>query len=348
MLDARSNELVLKANSGLKSKTTVKARYNNGEKLIGAVSEKTKTLLDSIPRREYGFINFSDPDKRSLGSFLAVPVRRGAEKIGVLAVHHQEQNFFDEIDALAMRAIASQLAGAVGNARLLTGHAAQAGSKQDADRFLEPSGSFTGQVASFGFAFAPAMVFDKSHGLLVSVETGAESRYTLSDFHCAVNKTSEQLLELQSRFAQRMAEGASLIFTAHLMILKDKRFFSEMEKLIRNGASVSTAIKTVAGHYISLYESSEFEHTKDKANDVKDLAGRILKNLEQPVEVDLNLSGNRIVIARELYPSEVLRLASEDIKGIILLRGGVTSHVTIIARSLQIPLIIVNQQAWFG
>jgi phosphotransferase system enzyme I (PtsP) len=52
---------------------------------------------------------------------------------------------------------------------------------------------------------------------------------------------------------------------------------------------------------------------------------------------------DRIVIALELYPSDVLRLASEDIKGIILVSGGVTSHVAIIARSLQIPLMIANQ-----
>ena len=52
---------------------------------------------------------------------------------------------------------------------------------------------------------------------------------------------------------------------------------------------------------------------------------------------------NRIVIASDLYPSDVLRLASEDIEGIVLVSGGVTSHVAIIARSLQIPLMIANQ-----
>lgn len=342
LFDAKSNELVLKANSGLESDPTGKARYKIGEGLIGLVFEKSETVPTNTPRLDSGLINFNDTDKGSLGSLLAVPVRRGAEKIGVLAVHHQEQDFFNEIDTLAMRAIASQLAGAVGNARLLTGHANQIGSRKDVDRILEISEPLTGQVASYGFAFAPATVFDKSQGLLVSVETGAEEQYTLPDFHRAVRETTDQLRELQSRFAQRMAEGASLIFSAHLMILKDKRFFSEMEKLIRNGESVPSAVKRVAGYYIGLYESSDFEHIRDKANDVRDLAGRILKNLEQRVQVNLNLSENRIIIAPELYPSDVLRLASEDIKGIILIRGGMTSHVAIIARSLQMPMIIVN------
>ena len=178
LLDAKSNELVLKANSGLESESTGKSRYKIGEGLVGTVFEKPETVPDRVLRPESGSVNFSDPDKGSFGSFLAVPVRRGAEKIGVLAVQHQEQNFFDEIDTLAMRAIASQLAGAVGNARLLTGHANQVGSRLDADLILGTPGPLTGQVASYGFAFAPSTVFDKSHGLLVSVETESDSQYT--------------------------------------------------------------------------------------------------------------------------------------------------------------------------
>ncbi len=343
LLDEKSSELVLRASAGLESESTGKSRFKIGEGIVGRVYETLETVIENRAGIEFSPSDISNSNKDVFESFLAVPVKRGAEKIGVLAVRHQKQNFFSEIDALATRAIASQLAGAVGNARLLTGYANQIGSRLDVDRILEISEPLTGQVASYGFAFAPTTVFDKSHGLLVSVETDSEEQYTLPDFHRAVRETTDQLRELQSRFARRMAEGASLIFSAHLMILKDKRFYSEMEKLIRNGESVPSAVKRVAGHYISLFESSDFEHIRDKANDVRDLAGRILKNLESQVQVALNLSENRIVIAPELFPSDVLRLASEDIKGIILVRGGITSHVAIIARSLQIPMIIVNR-----
>nr|MBC8247262.1 phosphoenolpyruvate--protein phosphotransferase [Deltaproteobacteria bacterium] len=212
-----------------------------------------------------------------------------------------------------------------------------------ANRVFEMLGPLKGQVASYGFAFAPATVFDKSHGLLVSAGIDTKSEYTLTDFHQAVRDTTDQLQELQSRFAQRLTESASLIFTAHLMILKDVRFISEMEKLIKSGISVPAAVKTVANHYIDLFGSSTYGHIKEKVNDVKDLAGRILRNLAHRVQDAQILSKNRIVIAPELYPSDVLRLASEDIKGIVLVSGGVTSHVAIIARSLQIPLIIVNR-----
>jgi phosphotransferase system enzyme I (PtsP) len=51
---------------------------------------------------------------------------------------------------------------------------------------------------------------------------------------------------------------------------------------------------------------------------------------------------NRVVVATDLYPSDLLKLSSEEVKGIVLMSGGVTSHVSILARSLQIPMVIVN------
>lgn len=343
LLDETSNELTLKAAVGLNPEAIGKIRYKLGDGLVGATLEKSKPVKEGLAGRYPRFKYLSEACGESFDSFLAVPVQRGSEKIGVLVVQHQKRGYFDEIDVMAMRAIASQLAGAVGNARLLIGDTSRAGDGQSDDQVFKMPGPFKGQVASSGCAFAPVTVFDKSHGLLVLTEIDTNFEFSLTDFHCAVQDTTDQLQQLQSRFAQRLAESASLIFTAHLMILKDVRFINEMEKLINVGMSVPAAVKTVAKRYIDLFDSSTYGHIKEKANDVKDLAGRILKNLEHRFQDAPILIENRIVIASELFPSDILRFASENIKGIVLVSGGVTSHVAIIARSLQIPLMIVNQ-----
>ncbi|MGB5750250.1 MAG: phosphoenolpyruvate--protein phosphotransferase [Desulfobacterales bacterium] len=345
LLDESSNELILKSTVGLNPEAIGQIHLKIGEGLVGKALEKLKPVKEGLASRHPRFKYFSEAREDSFDSFLAVPLQRGAEKIGVLVVQHQEQDYFDEIDVMAMRAIASQLAGAVGNARLLIGDTGLSIDidRQYANQFFGMLGPLKGQIASFGSAFAPATVFDKSHGLLVSAEIDANSEYTLTDFLRAVQDTTDQLQELQSRFAQRLAEGASLIFTAHLMILKDIRFISEMEKQIKNGMSVPAAVISVAKHYIDLFESSTYGHIKEKANDMQDLAGRLLKNLARGVQDAPIPIENRIVIASKLFPSDVLRLASEDIEGIVLVSGGVTSHVAIIARSLQIPLMIANQ-----
>ena len=74
--------------------------------------------------------------------------------------------------------------------------------------------------------------------------------------------------------------------------------------------------------------------------DIKDLVVRIGGNLLGEGGSAGSAGGQvagRVVIARELLPSDVLKLASEKAAGILQVAGGATSHVSILARSLRIP-----------
>jgi phosphotransferase system enzyme I (PtsP) len=342
LYDDPSRELVLTVTKGLNPEAIGKIRMKIGEGLVGLTLEKLEPTKESFADRNPKFKYFAQAHEDRFKSFLSVPILRGIEKIGVLVVQHVKSNYFDELDVIAMRAIASQLAGAIGNARFLMDlHRKK--DKQIEKPIPEDLRLIKGQVASPGYAHASAMVLDKVYDMLFDPNAEYDSEYTLKDFGRAIRTTVDQITELQARFAHHMPESASLIFTAHLMILKDVRFVNQMENLIREGTPPQAAVKLVAARYIKLFSESPFVHISEKANDVKDLAGRILKNFE-PVEQDTSFLGeNRIVIARELYPSDVLKLASEGVKGIIVLSGGITSHVSILAQSLQIPMIIADR-----
>ena len=94
--------------------------------------------------------------------------------------------------------------------------------------------------------------------------------------------------------------------------------------------------------YIQLFSDSPHPYIREKVSDIEDLAGRLMSNLSpEPIDENGNSSG-KIVLARELYPSELLKLAAESVAGIVLAEGGVTSHVAIIARSLKIPTVVVQ------
>ena len=343
LYDEKSGDLVLDATIGLNPKAIGQVRMKIGEGLVGTTLAKQEPLNEGCARRHPGFKYFKEAGEDPFDSFLGVPILRGAEKIGVLVVQHKDRDYFDDVDIQVMRGIASQLAGAVGNARLLIEGGLP---KKDQDleyRAEESLRCIRGQMAAGGYAFAPSIVFDKSHAGLLEEQPEEKSEHTLADFHRAIQETAEQINEYQARFARRLPESDALIFSAHLMILKDVRFMREMEKRISQGVPPAAAIRAVARHYMDLFSASDHAHVREKANDVQDLAGRILKNMSFKDKMDHTLVGNRIVIARELYPSDILRLASEDVKGIILVSGGVTSHVAILARSLQIPLMIADE-----
>jgi len=195
--------------------------------------------------------------------------------------------------------------------------------------------------AAGGFALARTRIWGKSHGLLVA-ETDASDGGTMADFLRAVKRTGEQLNALQQRCAERLPESAALIFAAHFMMLKDPKFIDRMQALIEKGTPATRAVRHVAHHYLALFADSSHAYIREKVNDIEDLAGRLLTNLAPPSPDGNQDSRGRVVVARALYTSELLKLAAESVAGIVLANGGLTSHVAIIARSLKIPMGVVQ------
>ncbi len=342
LFDDQSRELVLKATIGLNPEAVNQVRMKAGEGLVGYTLIKQQPIREGSASRNPQFKYFEESGEDRFESFLSVPISRGIENIGVLVVQHEKRDYFDEVDVMALRAAASQLAGAIENARLLMSMNNPKNPVLDAAA-LDQLKFIRGESAGCGYARAPSTVFGKSHGWLLSEPSESETAYTLKHFYRAIQLTTDQLQELQSRVAERLPESASLIFTAHFMILKDERFIQEILRHIEKGVAPPEAVRMVARHYIALFSSSPYMYLREKVNDMEDLAGRILANFQlRDMEAPLQCKG-RIVIARELYPSDILKLASEEVAGIILVSGGVTSHVAILARSMQIPLIIADR-----
>jgi phosphotransferase system enzyme I (PtsP) len=341
LFDNRANEVVLKSTIGLNPDAIDKVRLKLGEGLVGQTLERLHPICEAKAKSSPYFKYFKETDEDRFESFLAVPIRRGVEKVGVLVVQSEQENYFDEYDVMTLRVIASQLAGAVENARLLI-DMEHPGGKQKVVAVANGTSFIKGNPASGGNAFADGVIFKKSHGGLMTGFEKQGKQYTLKDFFVALEKTTNQLEDFQSKLAQRLPESAALIFTAHFMILKDAKFIGKIVDMIENGISPPQAIRTVAGDYINIFLSSQHVYIREKASDMEDLAGRILENLHYINEPDSDHRRGRIIIARDLFPSEMLKLATEDVKGIILVSGGITSHVAILSRSMKIPLIIAE------
>lgn len=341
LLDDRTNELVLRATQGLNPSSVGRIRLRIGEGLVGMTMARMAPCCDGAacdnPNFKYFEGSWEDPYK----SFLAVPIGRGIEKIGVLVVQHRNSDYFDAADVMALRAIATQLAGTVANARLMMGLQQTAGSGRPVDlmdrlRFIQ------GEATAPGFALAPAALLKPEDPLLSHVPDSG-FRTSIKSYQRALEDTIAQLKELQDQLVRRLPESATLIFEAHYMILKDPRFDRQIVDIIRQGGPAAEAVRHVARQFIDLFEASPNPYIREKARDIEDLARRLLFNLRKEKGAGKSPLDEHIVIASQIYPSDVLRLASETIAGIILVGGGVTSHVAIIARSLKIPMIIARQ-----
>jgi phosphotransferase system enzyme I (PtsP) len=338
LYDETADELVLKATIGLNPEAVNRVRMASGEGLVGTVSATKQPVCEGHASKNPHFRYFPETDELPYESFLAVPIQKGVVRIGVLVVQHTDPDYFETTDIMALKATGAQLAAVLENARLLM-------DLQRMCRIPEKPvcnlGFIKGQRASGGVALGRAAIWASSHARLIAAAHEQESG-SISDFRRAIRQTAEQLDDLQRRCAQRLPESASLIFAAHFMMLKDPKFIDHMAARIEEGLPATQAVREVAGQYINMFADSPHPYIREKVSDIEDLAGRLISNLTSPPPVDNADSGGKVVVARELYPSELLRLAGESVAGIVLTNGGVTSHVSIISRSLKIPMVVVQ------
>lgn len=340
LLDDTTDELVLTATKGLNPLSVDRVRMKIGEGLVGTTMARMQPLCDGTACDNPLFKYFEEAHEEPYKSFLSVPIFRGMEKIGVLVVQHRRPHYFDPADELALRAIAAQLAGTVANARLMIGlHKPK--TQPSPTVLIETLRFVKGEAAASGFALAPAAPLRSEDPLLLDVSDSAFD-VTAKAYRRALQNTIDQLKQLQEQLVQRLPESAAMIFEAHYMILKDPRFDRQIIDLIRQGSVAAGAVRSVARQFIELFEGSPSPYLREKAQDIEDLARRILFNLRKEKGEGKSPVDEHVVIASQLYPSDVLKLASERVSGIILVGGGVTSHVAIVARSLKIPMIIAT------
>ena len=342
LYNEEDQQLVLTATQGLNPDSIGKVKLRLGEGLTGLAMKEMRTISEHRGRDNPAFKFFPGIDEEKFDAFLAVPMTHGSLKIGVLVAQRGVTNPFTEQDALALRAVTSQLANIIENAKLLL--SAQRRRPKTIDIPAPVDLSFAkGKVAAEGYAFAPATIIDKQRSLSLLFERHFENHCTAEDLKAAIAKTEKQLEEMQKQVESKLSDVASLIFTAHLLILKDKAFIGEMFKRIETGENPAAAVLLIARQYIDIFSSSDNPLLKEKTQDVQDLVIRLMNNLLHNDESQGSYH-QRVVIAKELFPSDLLKMSSEHVAGIVLVSGGVTSHLSILARSLQIPMVIANNQ----
>ena len=338
MHDEQNSELYLKATKGLHPDSVNHVRMSINEGLVGLCLKEKIAIRESKASSHPHFKPFTGIDEERFESFLAVPIARGNERIGVLVVQ-RETVAFNNFDERALQATASQLAGAIENARVLL-LLKQTSEPQQGQSELK---LIKGQVASEGVVVAPIYIFTQNQKNPLSRIYPGEENFDLKAFNRAVRLTNRQISALEKRLEKKLPEMASLIFGAHQMILMDPQFIGKMRGLIKKDKNAAQAIREVSSHYIDIFRNNPNAYMREKVSDIEDLAKRLLNNLTNTKEEDSSESKGKIIIANDLYPSDLLKLSSEGIGGIILCSGGVTSHVSILARSMDIPMIIANE-----
>ncbi|MGI9256652.1 MAG: phosphoenolpyruvate--protein phosphotransferase, partial [Salinispira sp.] len=353
--DSKKNMLVLRA--GTDREYVDQIEIKPGEGIVGKSFESAHPINEGDLTSSPFSSSIPGMLDTPCNSLLSMPIRRGTQLVGVIIIGHEEKNYFTPRDIQILRTIVSQLAGILGDAEFFM----EASLRQDSEAQLLPSvinGTGIGQgiCIGTGIVFRPhargvhKMDSSITAPTIPNTKTGRGTKHDrahdltgeLTRFAISLKATKEQLEDIQQSLSHTIAEVAEIIFSAHMLMLRDVSFSDAMQAEIESGKTAGEAIVTIVNRYVELFSNQSNPRVQEKVQDVLDLGHRLIKNLSSNYShIHIDLSGQIIVLA-DTFPSEMVTFAAEKAEGLVLLGGGETAHIALLAKSLNLPVIFVK------
>ncbi|HEY9644541.1 MAG TPA: phosphoenolpyruvate--protein phosphotransferase [Coleofasciculaceae cyanobacterium] len=155
----------------------------------------------------------------------------------------------------------------------------------------------------------------------------------------AVDQAKLEVEALRSKVQGQADAGKAAIFAAHLELLEDPELFDAATQSIDQGKSAAFAWKQSYTAQATMLSQLQNELLAARANDLRDVGGRVLRILTGAAIEPVNYPPNAILVAEDLTPSDTATMDRGKVLGFCTVGGGATSHVSILARSMDIPAI---------
>ena len=157
-----------------------------------------------------------------------------------------------------------------------------------------------------------------------------------------LNVSLNSVIQETEKLKENSNNEQKQILEAYLMILQDETLLQKTKELIEKEKINSVfAVEQGLNEIITNFRNIPDEYISERANDIEDIKNRIISKLLEIKENDLsNIEPNTIIVTKELTTSDTAKINMKNVSGIISEIGGTNSHVSIIARNKQIPMII--------
>lgn len=196
-----------------------------------------------------------------------------------------------------------------------------------------------------GIASAPGVAIAKAHVYLKDREEIHDTSITDIDeavrsLEDALSKSKKELLKIFGLAIDKLGEKRAAIFEAQLMILDDPILIANIIKRIREEKKIPEYIvDDEISKYQQLMNLSHETYMKERSHDIEDIKNRIIRNLRKK-KWKSRIENDVIVVAHSISPSDTVLFSRVNVKAYLTDLGGLTSHASIVARSLNIPAVV--------
>ena len=353
LLDTDKQSLVLQATVGLRKESIGRVRMSIHEGLTGLVLEEMQPVFVVNPATHPRYNFFEKSGEEIYSTYLGVPLVHLQNPLGVLVVQTVHEDAVTESDIALFSTIASQISATVAYTGLLDDLKKERQDRRDIEKKLleeveihaektAKKGLIRGMPVSPGFAEGQAHYLGESIGFdQIEYEETEDVSSEISRLEAAFRRSQEEIIAL-TKHVKDMSGQDEAILDAQVMALQDRSFKKKIIAHIKEeGSCAEYALKKAVLKYVEFFSGMEDPYLRERSSDIEDIGKRVLRKLlGYEGSKSRQFASKTVVIASDISPIDLIGLRQDNLKGIVLSRGGKTSHAVILAKSFEIPMVI--------
>ncbi|QRM53316.1 phosphoenolpyruvate--protein phosphotransferase [Sinorhizobium sp. BG8] len=325
--------LELYATEGLNPGAVHLAQLKMGQGLVGTIAASARPLNLSDAQSHPAFTYLPETGEEIYHSFLGVPILRTGRALGVLVVQNKASRTYreDEVEALETTAMVIAEMVATGELKKIT----KPGLELDLSRPVTIEGSGFNEGIGLGY------VVLHEPRIVVTNLLNEDSEHELGRLAEALGSLRISIDDMLSRRDVSMEGEHREVLETYRMFAHDRGWVRKLEEAIRNGLTAEAAVERVQSETKARMIRLTDPYLRERMHDFDDLANRLLRQLTgYGAKLSANAFPNdAIIVARAMGAAELLDYPRQNVRGLVLEEGAVTSHVVIVARAMGIPVV---------
>ena len=168
-------------------------------------------------------------------------------------------------------------------------------------------------------------------------DVGAET----ARFEEARQKAIAQQNALYEKALAEAGEETAAVFEVHGMMLDDDDLVDAIREIItKQRRTAEYAVKTACDNQAKIFAEMDDPYMQARSADIDDIGQSMLDFLTGADPNSLQGTEPSILVAKDLAPSETVRLDKSLLLGFVTREGSTNSHTAILARSMNIPALV--------
>lgn len=199
-----------------------------------------------------------------------------------------------------------------------------------------------GIPVSAGISIGKAYLLNRGHYCLAPVQNISEDLVDKEILRLeeAFKEAQNNLEKIKSKIPVEHADHAAII-DSHIMVLNDPKLRNSTTKYIREmHLNAEWALEKGVAEIEKSFLAIEDEYFRSRVNEIRLLSQRVMNHLLGNHDDIKPITSRVILIAHSLTPADTVELDVSKIMALVTAHGGKTSHVAILARTLEIPAVV--------